>query len=583
MMKLSNCIKKISGMSAAVIVALTLTTQQIFAQTPEQEEIKLEDTCAVHQVLFDNAAVPVLTRKDSETCKDSTIYHNLAEKIRFYTNFESGRVGNVMFCGIDTISDANNANIAHYSYNIYSAEDPLNPVDTALAPSSRWFYFLMTGVKGKSVTINIKHSDPRAPMYSYDGKNFERFDPLCESVLTDNPDNDRKRLITTKIFENDSVYIAYYTPYTNGRLQKKLDEWRYKTGVNIYSIGKSSQGREMPMLLITNTYKSDKEKRKIYIHGRIHPSESPASWCLEGLIDTLTSNSEYAKALRDNAIFYILPFINPDGVALGYSRCNANGVNMEINYNREDSLTEQEVKNVKKFIETTTYGGEHFDMFINFHSQVANCATYWVHTEETTSPSYFKNLMTFCALTTDNNPYFNKECLSFSRMNSKYLEGYFWDNFGDKTVALTWETPYSSYNKEDSLWVTNQNLKELGARILDATGDFLGIDNPSRVITLPSRTYECRKLNDAKHLYLRDKYYIATSDKAFVRYKVKNLQPGEYDIYQWVVGENKRVSEEGENCWKPIGKHIQDKEGDYIYTMKMKKGEKANAIILISK
>ncbi len=582
MIRLSRYQNNVKTTAIALIALFITAGGQLSAQTTDNTEIRLEDTCAVHNVLFDNAAVPVLTRKDSENCKDSTLYHNLAEKIRFYTNFESGRVANVMFCGIDTVQGADNSRIAHYTYDIYSAEDPLNPVDTALAPSSRWFYFLMTGVRGKSITMNIRHSDPRAPMYSYDGENFERFDPFCESVVYESEDH-RKKLVTTKTFEKDSVYIAYYTPYTNGRLEKKLEEWRYRNGVAIHSIGKSSRGREMPMLLITNTYKPDKDKKKIYIHGRIHPSESPASWCLEGLIDTLTSNSEYARALRDNAVFYILPFINPDGVALGYSRCNANGVNMEINYNREDTLTEQEVKNVKKFIETTTYGGGHIDMFINFHSQVANCATYWVHTAETTSRKHFKDLMTFCALTADHNPYFHINSLSFSKIHPKYIEGYFWDKFGEKTVAITWETPYSSYNREDSLWVTNDNLKELGLKVLKATGDFLGIESPDRVTAMPVRTNGCIKNTDTKHIYPGDRYYTATSDNASARYKVRHLQAGKYDVYKWIVGKNKMKCEEGENCWEFVGEHSQEESGDYSLKIKMNKGDKANAIILIRK
>lgn len=565
--------------AAAVISAVSLAASA-------QENVTTEgaDTCAVHRVMFDADAIPVLTRRDSENCKDSTEYSNLAEKIRFYTNFESGRLGKVMFSSMQTLCDsaADGKEVRHYTYDIFSTFDPLNPVDTSLAPSPRWFYFLMTGVKGKRITMNIKNSDPRAPMYSYDGENFERFDPYDESVVIKH-EGWHREFITTKTFDKDSVYVAYCTPYTNSRLDKKLDEWRYREGVAIHSIGKSSQGRDMQMMLITNTLKDDKGKKRIYIHGRIHPSETPASWCLEGLIDELTGDTDYAKALRDNAIFYILPFINPDGVALGYSRCNANGVNMEINYNREDSLTQQEVRNVKNFIMTTTYGGANIDLFLNFHSQVANYATFWLHTAETTSKRFHKEEMTFSALSIDNNPYFERHCLSFSKIHPKYLEGYFWERFGEKTLATTWETPYDSYNKCDSIWVTTDNLKELGVRILEATGDYLGIANPERITVMPHRTKGFRKLRDTDHLYLGAKYYTAKRDNTVAKYKVRELPAGSYEIYGWVVGENRSVSEENENCWKFLSGHEQKKSGEFKFSLDKMKGEKVNTILILKK
>ncbi len=488
-----------------------------------------------------------------------------AQAQKFFTNFESGSIGEVEFVSADTI-------------NIATAKDPLNPIDTLVKPSSRWFYFLMTGVKDKTLTIKMIDTDPKAPVYSYDNKTWHRLNPQTEAVA--------KKPIFTKTYERDSVYIAYYVPYTNAHLEQMMEDWQYKMGVSIYSIGKSHQGREMKMLMVTNPMTADKNKKRIYIHGRIHPSETPTSWCLEGLIEALLAETPYAKALRDNAIFYILPFTNPDGVALGYSRCDAIGVNMEINYAQPDSLTRPEVKNIKKFIETTTYGERYLDMALNFHSQIAPHFTYWIHTEETTSSSFFKEELAFAALTISDNPYANNECLSFSNMAERYIEGYFWDTAAEKTLALTHETPYSYYNREpEGEWVTIENLKWLGEKTLWSISDYLGIENPQRyIIETPRKTSKCEMAEDFENVYLGNHYYVAAEDGAEAEYRLKKLPAGEYSVYKWITGAKGRVFDKDENRWEKLYDFTQSAQGKFeLKLTDLKAGQKINALLLVKK
>ena len=56
------------------------------------------------------------------------------------------------------------------SFGIRSRIDPLNPVDTALLPSSRWFHFRLEGVKGKLMFLHIPNTEMVRPFYSYDGE-----------------------------------------------------------------------------------------------------------------------------------------------------------------------------------------------------------------------------------------------------------------------------------------------------------------------------------------------------------------------------------------------------------------------------
>lgn len=494
------------------------------------------------------------------------ISSDLMGQVRFFSNFECGRLGNA------ELTDSSNIYRPDLVYNITSAKDPDNPVDTLLEPSSRWFYFLMTGVKGRTITLKFIDTDPWAPMYSYDNKEWMRYDPEREMVA---------KFTAKKEYDRDSVWVAYYVPYTNTHLEEMMDEWQYRDGVRIYSIGKSYQGRDMKMMVVTNNNIPDKGKKRIYIHGRVHPSETPCSWCLEGLIEELLSSTPYARSLRDNAVFYILPFNNPDGVALGHSRCDAIGVNMEINYDRPDSLTRPEVKNIKNFINTTTYGGNYLDLFLNFHSQIAPHMTYWVHTEDSTSPLYFKKEQVLTSLTISDNPLFASDMLSYSKMAPRYIEGYFWNNAAEHTLALTHETPYSYYNRDkNGVRVTLENLKWMGKKTLWAISDYLGIANAGRIVVEPHKASHCAKMEDFDHVYTGDHYFIAEKDKATVSYKHKNLPAGTYKLYRWIVGDKALVNAEGENCWEILSTYTQEGEGTMNITLQLNEGQKAGALLL---
>ncbi len=255
-----------------------------------------------------------------------------AQPVKFNADFEAGALGSYEL--IDSVWFKRSAqdSTLMLSYNIYSRFDPENPVDTDLPPSGRWFYFQMTGVKGKQLFLTFHNTDPLRCMYSYDNEVFERLAP-CDAP--------ERRKVEAQ-FEKDTVYLAYYTPYTFTYLQKRLNDWVAKIPnvAKLEAIGQSTQGRPMQLLTITDPNTDNSSKKRIWIQGRIHTSESPASWHLDGFIDGILANTPEAEAIRKSIIFYINPYVNPDGVYNGLSRSNTNGVNLEINWGRGENQTE---------------------------------------------------------------------------------------------------------------------------------------------------------------------------------------------------------------------------------------------------
>jgi murein tripeptide amidase MpaA len=67
----------------------------------------------------------------------------------------------------------------------------------------------------------------------------------------------------------------------------------------------------------------------IWIIARQHPGESMAEWFVEGLLERLLDGADpVARRIREKAVLYIVPNMNPDGAIRGNLRTNAAGANL---------------------------------------------------------------------------------------------------------------------------------------------------------------------------------------------------------------------------------------------------------------
>ena len=499
----------------------------------------------------------------------------LFSQIRISADFESGSIGSYKLLDSAIVKRGANDSILTLSFEIESRFDPLNPIDTALRPSARWYHFRMEGVKDKQLYLTIKNSEVIRPFYSYDGVNYSRFE-TGENLF---------KGTINKIFTQDTVYISHFIPYPNSRNRAKIDQWRLIPNVKHEVIGKSYLGLPIEMLTITDQNISDIDKKSVWIHGRSHPSESPSSWHLEAMIDEITSDSPFAKELRKNTVFYIIPFINPDGVAGGYSRSTSTGVNIEINWDRPDSLTMPEVKALKKTLERVT-SQRALDMMLNMHSQIANSITYWIHTAESTTERFYKEQLLLSALTINYTPYYRPIDQRFSDVASRYAEGWIWDRFKDSTLAITFETPYTYYNEDrNGEWVSAENLKELAYSSLYAVSDILNLDRSTRIFADTENFRSRRKWresDDTKNIFFGEKFLISEKIGAKGSITIPNLSKGEYTVYRWVTGAAERVFPENTNIWQKEGVIEQRRDGRYRIRFRSTYiGEKFDSFLLI--
>lgn len=384
-------------------------------------------------------------------------------------DYESGSVDSV------TVADSI-VEVSIMKIDIYSRFDPVNPVDTALEPNARWYNFRLSGLAGKGVLMQFHNSEAVRPFYSFDGKEYVRF-------------SEKEALGNGRVFKyfpecRDTAYVAYFVPYTYSYLLGRIAHWSASPYVSVSSAGSSTLGNDMPLLTLTDDGVPDTGKKVVYIQGRTHTSETPSSWHLDAMVGRLAmSDDPLAAALRRKAVFYIVPFTNPDGVIHGLSRSNSMGVNQEINWDRPDSLTSAEVSSLKSLLEDILERHGNIDMALNMHSQVEDYATYWVHTAESTSSGFFADEMRLARLTMEDNPYFKCGDLDFSDLAPRYLEGWLWERCGEDCLAITFETPYTYYSESpEGEWVSLENLSVFADHTLQAIGDYFHVSVPGRLL-----------------------------------------------------------------------------------------------------
>lgn len=229
--------------------------------------------------------------------------------------------------------------------------------------------------------------------------------------------------------------------YSYDSLLNDIAMWEASDYIQVQSIGLSNLGKEMYELTITNFNETKELKRRIYIHARTHPGEIQSFWVTDEIISYLSGDSEIGVFLREHCIFHIIPMYNPDGVELEYPRENANGIDIESNWNA--AVPEIEVFNLRNRFLNLMLEENPVEIALNMHSAYA-CKRYYVyHHENGTSALYADLEEEFIESTRSHflagiEPY--DYYVSWTNGTpSQYPESWWWANYQEQVIALTYE------------------------------------------------------------------------------------------------------------------------------------------------
>jgi len=204
----------------------------------------------------------------------------------------------------------------------------------------QWFYFRLTGAAGRNVELRILNcagsaypqgwSGYRACM-SYDREEWLRVDTdYADGVLS-----------FGIVPELDSIWFAYFAPYTMERHHDLVASVAAHPAAAYRSLGKTLDGQEI------DYFRIGAGPLKVWLYARQHPGETMAEYWMEGALEKLLDDGDpVSRRLRERASFHLVPNMNPDGSRRGHLRTNAAGVNLNREWHGPSAERSPEVLHV---------------------------------------------------------------------------------------------------------------------------------------------------------------------------------------------------------------------------------------------
>ncbi len=214
----------------------------------------------------------------------------------------------------------------------------------------QWFHFRASGVENTPCKFTILNASGAAypegwenykACASYDRETWFRVDTSY----------DGKTLCWDFEAEQDSVYFAYFAPYSMERHADLVAEAADSPLVKTSVLGHTLDGQDMDLIELGH---GPEGRKKVWLIARQHPGETMAEWWMEGALDYLLDpDNPVASALLEKAHFYIVPNMNPDGSKRGHLRTNAAGANLNREWKNATMERSPEVFLVRQKMQET--------------------------------------------------------------------------------------------------------------------------------------------------------------------------------------------------------------------------------------
>lgn len=263
--------------------------------------------------------------------------------MKIFSNFESGNI------------------------NVVNADTPQNIQLTIPADKhtdiAQWFHFRLESEAQVSHHFEIqglaKSAYPEGwkdydVVASYDREEWFRIPATC----------DGDTLKFDIIPEHESMFFAYFAPYSYDRHQDLLHSAQTHPACKLETLGVTNDNNDISLLTIGEP---SPEKKNIWIIGRQHPGETMAEWFIEGFLQRLLDETDtVGRALLDKVVIRAVPNMNPDGSIRGHLRTNGLGVNLNREWQTPSMERSPEVYLVReRMLETGV------DMFLDIHGDEA--------------------------------------------------------------------------------------------------------------------------------------------------------------------------------------------------------------------
>src|SRR6266542_2639391 len=223
----------------------------------------------------------------------------------------------------------------------------------------QWFHFRVQGAAATPLTLTFANAGActyvdgwrdYSVVASYDRVSWFRVPTRF----------DGSRMAVTHMPECDSIYYAYFEPYSWERHLDLLGRMASMPIARVSNLGATVEGRDLDLVTVGDPGAG---KIAVWVIARQHPGETMAEWFVEGMLERLTDDADAtARALLARAVVHIVPNMNPDGSVRGNLRTNAAGANLNREWSAPNPERSPEVCCVRAAMHETGV-----DAFLDVH------------------------------------------------------------------------------------------------------------------------------------------------------------------------------------------------------------------------
>ncbi len=227
----------------------------------------------------------------------------------------------------------------------------------------QWFYFRVQGSRGLATRIRILDAGQATYVDGWRGyravASYDRRDWFRVPTTFDGSE-----LVIGHTPERDSIYYAYFEPYSWERHLELLGVADASPRARVIDLGTTVEGRDLNA--VTVGAEGD-GKKSLWVIARQHPGETMAQWYVEGMLERLLDPADpVARRVLERAVVRIVPNMNPDGSVRGNLRTNAAGANLNREWLEPSRERSPEVWHVRAAMQAAGV-----DAFLDIHGDEA--------------------------------------------------------------------------------------------------------------------------------------------------------------------------------------------------------------------
>jgi hypothetical protein len=244
----------------------------------------------------------------------------LGKGVYFSNQFEGARLNDVLVVN-DTL----------IRIRVNPENEPINP--------SPWYAFKVWSDQPVNTWIEFTYAEGGFhryfPKISTDGRVFQNLDSTsfkAESLPGKRPETAYLNIDVSA----DTLWIAAQDFVGTNEVTVWKEEMLKLDFVERIKIGESTEGRTLEVLKIGEA----DDSKMLMVISMQHPPEIPGYLAMKAFVETICEDSPEARKFRSKYNLYVMPQMNPDGVANGHWRHNAGGIDLNrdwVNFNQPET------------------------------------------------------------------------------------------------------------------------------------------------------------------------------------------------------------------------------------------------------